>query len=136
MGDTEDIQIDLSQYTQDPFQLPQEFDDSDLYKKVKNAIGNPKAKKRTPKVNNKIIKRNLGYPSCFVINNEVGEGSKLIRIQIIDIKDGVPDQNDQDEKVLLSAQYVANDTYDEIIDSTEGVINKISKKLCGYSVSF
>lgn len=135
MGDSEDIHIDFSQYAQDPFQLPQEFDNSDLYKKIKKTIDNPKVKKRTAKVNNKIIKRSQGHPPCFVINNEAGKGSKLIRIQIIDIKDGVPDLNEQDEKVLLSAQYVANDGYDEIIDCTEGVINKISKKLCGYSVS-
>lgn len=140
MGDSEDIQIDFSQYAQDPYQLPIEFDDSDLYKKVRNTICNPKPKKRdnnkTTKVNNKIIKRNLARPPCFVINNEAAQGSKLIKIQIIDIRDGVPNQNGEgEENVLLSAQYVASDGYDEIIECTEGVVNKISKKLTGYSLS-
>ncbi|XP_061706845.1 uncharacterized protein LOC133530081 [Cydia pomonella] len=119
MGDTEDVHIPFSQYAQE-FVLPEEFDDSDIYKKVKNSIQNPKVKKRTTKVNNKVIKRYIGHPPCFVINNEAGKGNKLVRIQIIDIRDGIPDTNEQDEKVLLSAQYVANDSYDEIIDCTEG----------------
>lgn len=135
MEDTEDIHIPFSQYAQE-FELPQEFDDSDLYKKIKSAIENPKPKKRKAlNIKNKIIKRNVGHTPSFVINNEAGKGNKLVKIQIIDIRDGVPDTNDQDEKVLLSAQYVANDGYDEIVDCTEGVINKISKKLCGYSLN-
>ncbi|XP_061717595.1 uncharacterized protein LOC133525323 [Cydia pomonella] len=102
MGDSEDIQIDLSQYAQDPYQLQIEFDDSDLYKKVRNTISNPKPKKRTTKVNNKIIKRNLDRPPCFVINNEAGRGSKLIRIQIIYIRDGVPNQNGEDNNIDIT----------------------------------
>lgn len=128
----QDIQIDLSQYAQDPYQLPEEFDDSDLYKKIKEKIEQTKGKKRN--ANNKITKRNLAQPPSFVINNDAGKGIRLVKIQIIDIRDGVPNET-EDEKVLLSAQYVATDGYDEIIDCTEGVVNKISKKLCGYSLS-
>jgi hypothetical protein len=136
MTDSEDIQIVFSQYAQDPFELPQKFDDSDLYKKVKNTIDSQKTKQRKGNTSNKIVKKSIGRPPCFVINNKAGKGSRLIKIQIIDIKDGVTDQNDdQNEKVLLNAQYVANDGYDDIIDSTEEVINKISKKMCGYSVN-
>lgn len=134
MTDNQDIQIDFSQYAQDPFPLPEEFDDSDLYKKIKEKIEKTKVKKRKVTINNKITKRNLGHPPSFVINNEAGKGSKLIKIQIINIRDGVPNETD-DENVLLSAQYVVADGYDEIVDCTESVVNKISKKLCGYSLS-
>ncbi|XP_048002452.1 uncharacterized protein LOC125238994 [Leguminivora glycinivorella] len=129
MADSEDIPIPFSQYAQE-FELPQEFDDSDLYKKIKKNIENPKAKKRNKvNIHNKVVKRTQGHPPSFVINNHEIKGNKLIKIQIINITEDVRDQNDeQNENVLLSAQYVAGDNFDEIIDSTEALINKISKK--------
>lgn len=140
MEGTQDTQIIFSQYAQDPLGFREDEEEeevSELFKKVTSAKTKAKPNKPKPRLN-KIVKRSArGHPPSFVINNEAAKGNRLVKIQIINISDSVPDQNDETgENVLLSAQYVASDGYDEIIDSTESVINKISKKLCGYSVSY
>ncbi|RVE42696.1 hypothetical protein evm_012663 [Chilo suppressalis] len=38
--------------------------------------------------------------------------------------------NGSNERVVLSAQYVVHDQVDEIMDLTECIVRKISKKLC------
>lgn len=139
MQDSEDTTpIIFSQYGQDWSEVfrEEEEEDTDLSKKIKSAREKPKTKKTKGKVLNKVVKRNLrGHPSSFVINNEASKGNRLIKIQIIDISNALPENEEIDDNILLNAQYVADDGYDEIIESTESVINKISKKLCGYSVS-
>lgn len=136
---TQDGHIVFSQYAQDPLEGVELFNeqDTELSKKIKNALGKTKNRKSKLKMENKVIKRNVsGHRPSFVINNEPNPGKKLIKIEIIDISSSSDQNPVNEENVLLSAQYVVKDGYDEIVDSTESVINKISKKLCGYSVSF
>lgn len=134
--------IVFSQYAQDWSEVFREAEEveeeeSELVKKIKLAQGKPKTKKAKGKVINKIVKRSLrGHPPTFVINNESTKGSRLIKIQIIDISETKQENEESNENIILNAQYVASDGYDEIIESTESVINKISKKLCGYSVGY
>lgn len=139
-GSADCTPIMFSQYAQDPLegfdeQLEQE---TTLSRRIVDAITNPIPKKRKGKVTNRIVKRSsTGRPPSFVINNDACKGNKLVRIQIIDISCSVPDTSkEDDDNVLLSAQYVASDGYDEVIENAEGLINKISKKICGYSVSY
>lgn len=134
--------IVFSQYAQDWSEVfreaEEEEEESELVKKIKKSkTGSPKTKKAKGKVTNKIVKRSLrGHPPTFVINNEAKKGNRLVKIQIIDISETMPENEESDENITLIAQYVASDGYDEIIESTESVINKISKKLCGYSVGY
>lgn len=141
-GTEETTPIIFSQYAQDWSEVFKDAEEeveeeSDLLKKIKTARGKPKTKKTKERVLNKVIKRSLrGHPPSFVINNEASKGNRLIKIQILDISETMPENDESNENIILNAQYVANDGYDEIIESTESVINKISKKLCGYSVSY
>lgn len=43
----------------------------------------------------------------------------------------VADGGEDDDGVVLSAQYVVQEPVDEILDLTETVVRKIAKKLCG-----
>ncbi|XP_063366312.1 uncharacterized protein LOC134654771 [Cydia amplana] len=93
---------------------------------------------------NKVQKRSVpGQLPSFVVNKKPGKGNRLIKIQIINLVDNEYKEVPESEDVILSyrfcnpyAQYIADDGFDEIIDSAESVINKISKRLCGYSLSY
>lgn len=141
MDNVEDVSPQfLSQvFAQNPYQDDDDdyVNDSDLVKKIMNASQKAKTKKKQNKIQNKVQKRSVpGQPSSFVINKKPGKGSRLIKIQIINLLENENKEVPESEDVILSAQYIADDGFDEIIDSTESVINKISKKLCGYSISY
>lgn len=70
--------------------------------------------------------------SSYVVNNQVNRGRKLIKIQVIDLQDSEV-KLDNNDNVLLSAQYIVKDCIDDILDQTESLITNISKKVCGYS---
>jgi hypothetical protein len=140
MEHVEDTPLYLSQvFAQNPFPDDDGDDDVniDLVNKIVNASQKQKTKKKQTKIQNKVQKRSVpGQLPSFVINKKPGKGYRLIKIQIINLQDNEYKEVSESEDVILSAQYIADDGFDEIIDSTESVINKISKKLCGYSVGY
>lgn len=69
--------------------------------------------------------------SSFVHCRYAGKATKLIKICIVDL---VSDKTDSEsENVLVKAQYLASDSYDDIVEQSEKLVNNISKKICGYS---
>lgn len=92
----------------------------------------PEVKKRKTlknKPNKKIPKKseilnNLSYVSRKGKEN----GHHLIKITIYELLPGVK-RSDVDDNVCLSAQYIVEDKYDEILDYTETVVKKIVKKI-------
>lgn len=68
--------------------------------------------------------------STFVVNKVLKKGYRLIKIEVCDL---TFDDN-RGSNIILSAQYVVEDTVDEIMDCTESVIRKISKKMCDSNI--
>lgn len=129
MSDCSDIV--LSQYAQDPLEnFTQQCEDLFGMQLTKTKTG--KKRKRES------VKKNGVSSKSFVIRKEQ-KGSKLIQIKIFEMmRDATTRVTTQDSDVegeadnlVLSAQYVAQDPVDEIIDLTETLVRKISKKLCG-----
>lgn len=103
--------------------------------KVVNKKGSKKRKgqeeKKRPK--NKNLK-NRGRKS-FVISKEARRGNRVVQIKIFDFTECTePNKLSSDESdseyLSLSAQYVVSDPVDEILDSAESIIHKISKEIC------
>ncbi|XP_028161954.1 uncharacterized protein LOC114353955 [Ostrinia furnacalis] len=124
--------IMLSQYAQDPLEgFTQEFPElcSRLHAHaVQRQVKKPKNKKG-------VSKRRLGPTKSYVITKNQ-KGKRLIKIEVIDIVSDTGSASsseitDQEDNVLISAQYVVQDSYDEIMDLTDNLVQKISKKLCG-----
>lgn len=88
----------------------------------------PRASKK-PKVRRQKRKQTPTYQS-FVINNEKKKGVRLIQVQVLDINDQQEPAAPDGEVVVMSAQYVVTEPVDYIMDETQALINKISKKLC------
>lgn len=75
-------------------------------------------------------KRKQSTCQSFVINNEKKKGIRLIQIKVLDISDHQTAASDSEEVIVLNAQYVVSEPTDNIMDETQTLINKISKKLC------
>lgn len=132
---TESSEIVFSQYAQDPLEnFTQQCEE--LFGKQPTKL---KIDKRNGKQKREPSKKNGVSLKSFVISKEQ-RGSRLIQIKILDL---AADQaarttaqgadGDDDESVVLSAQYVVQDSVDEIMDLTETLVRKISKRLCGDS---
>lgn len=63
--------------------------------------------------------------TTFVVRKVLKKGHRLIKIEVCDLT-----FDDNRDNIILSTQYVVEDTVDEIMDFTESVIRKISKKMC------
>lgn len=66
--------------------------------------------------------------SSFVIRKNKGNAHHIIKIEILEI-----DNEDlgNSAKTNISVQYVVSENYDNMMDATENLINKIIKKLSG-----
>jgi hypothetical protein len=87
--------------------------------------------KKRPKNKN----RNNRAKKSFVISKEARRGNRVVQIKIYDFTECTePIELSSDESdgeyLSLSAQYVVNDPVDEILDSAESLIHKISKEIC------
>ncbi|KAL0883314.1 hypothetical protein ABMA27_016725 [Loxostege sticticalis] len=126
MEDSADIMF--SQYAQDPLEnFTQQY--QELLKNQPIKLEKKRRQKR------ELTKKKMNVSSkSFVISKE-HHGIKLIQIKILDLqKEPIvlsPDEEDIEDNVVLSAQYVVQDSVDEITDLTEVLVRKISKKLCG-----
>lgn len=78
-------------------------------------------------------RRSIVKTDSFVVRKEAKHGRKLIQIKVVDLTEGCQTRDIDEDSALISAQYVVTEQVDDILDETERVINKISKKLCGYS---
>ncbi|KAH9636829.1 hypothetical protein HF086_017072 [Spodoptera exigua] len=88
----------------------------------------PRASK-TPKVRRQKRNQTPTYQS-FVLNNEKKKGVRLIQVQVLDINEQQEPATPDGEVVVMSAQYVVTEPVDYVMDETQALINKISKKLC------
>lgn len=110
----------LQDFTQDLITihpLPQE-----KKKKVKN-IKKQKLEKKLSKI----------VSTSYVKVRNERKGIRLIKIKVLDLTaplelDGDSESSDGG---LLSAQYVVMDSADNIMEETEELVSKISRKLCG-----
>lgn len=121
MDDSPDIIF--SQYAQDPLEnFTQNYEEL-----IRNQQKKRKQKRDLPKKKTDISAKS------FVISKE-RRGYKMIQIKILELSKDPPSDNsseDDEESVVISAQYIVKDPVDEIVDITEGLVKKISKKLCG-----
>lgn len=61
--------------------------------------------------------------STFVLSNNICKGRRLIQIKITDI-------DNDDENVIVSAQYIVKNMYhDEVLDQTERIVKKICENI-------
>lgn len=111
-----------TQDLEDPYSVQHQENKASDKKKCK-ALKN-KPKKKIHKKSQAEISNNLSYVSRRGNEN----GHHLIKINIYELRPGVKCKN-VDDSVCLSAQYVVEDKYDEILDCTENIVRKIVKKL-------
>lgn len=80
-------------------------------------------KKKLPKIDHVI---SPAPDSSFVIRKNKAKGSHIIKIEILEI-----DSKEQENsaKTNLSVQYIVSDNYDNMMDATEDLINRIIQKL-------
>lgn len=129
---SEATSVMFEQYAQDP--LANFDEDYPVLARLQREPKKKKVAKRNVRENGTQNKTNRKEVSSFVINKQPIRGSRLIRIQVLDLETRPQEEDSGDtdeEKILLSAQYVVrNDVYDDVMDDTEDLINKISKKIC------
>lgn len=141
MEDSQDIcgTYSPSIYAQDPnFCSPTEG----LGKYVQEALAKKAALKKKQKRD--AARRNCRdvASTSYVITKDQKKGKRLIQIQVVDLENEAAaysrssaettqcSENDNDNGcVILSAQYVMRDSIDEIMDLTENLIKKISRKI-------
>ncbi|KAL0803188.1 hypothetical protein ABMA28_006979 [Loxostege sticticalis] len=115
------------QYAQDPLE--------NFTQQYKDLFGSQPTEVKQKKKRRVVSRRNKNVAQkSFVMCNEK-KGIKLIQVRVLDLtceSDPVKGKTDS-EGVLFSAQYVVHNSVDEIMDMTECVVKKISKKLCGDS---
>lgn len=106
----------LSQYAQDPLE-----GFSQRYPELSTTNQHKEKYSKNKRVKSK-------HQKSYIISKNQKKGHRLIQIKVIDISS---DSVEKDEdKLLLSAQYIAKDEPDEIMDDTQNIIKKISKKVC------
>lgn len=103
--------------------------DSEVEEIVEYPLAQPSTVTSKKKAKN-LKKRSAPEPSSSTsfVMSKTRKGSRLIKIQVLDLmeKDG--------ENIIVSAQHAVIDPIDEILDITENLIKKISKKLCNDSI--
>lgn len=97
-------------------------------KQLQNKQKGPTKMKSTKKNNDRAKK-------SFVMSKDPYRGQRLIQIKIFDFtecdNENINSELDSDsEFISVSAQYVVKNPVDEILDSTENLINKICKRMC------
>jgi hypothetical protein len=125
-------------YAQDPLngftQRMQDWENEDLMK-LKPNKGSKKRKYLEHQTKNKRGSAKDQARKSYVISKELRRGHRLIKIKIFDFTESVSEQidltsDDSDSEFLsVSAQYVVKNPVDEVLDSTENIINKISKEI-------
>lgn len=83
---------------------------------------------KKPRAKREGQKRKQFNCQSYVINNEKKKGLRLIQIQVLNISD--QQESDNDDAIVMSAQYVVSEPVDYVMEETQSLINKISKKLC------
>lgn len=86
---------------------------------------------KKPRAKRDCQKRKLPPCQSYVINNEKRKGQRLIQIQVLDISEQQESASDNEDAVVMSAQYIVSEPVDYVMEETLSLINKISKKLCG-----
>ena len=117
----------FSQYAQDPLEGFSEIFPTTVAKKSK-----PRRREKTIQTN--IMKKQRGMRS-FVMRKLQRRGTKLIKISVLDLSnDNIisADSENDNENVILKAQYIVIDAVDNILDETESLVRKISKSLIDY----
>lgn len=135
MEDTEDI---FFQCGQDPLaDFSQRYPEIVLAEKQRASELAPpprdKKQRQTRDRSGGVKKKQLRSSTSFVINNDTRKGIKLIQIKVLDlIKEPTMSSKteSEDDNMVFNAQYVVRELHDEIMDLTESVVRKISKKLC------
>lgn len=108
-----------------PFYWAQNMDwnlqreDSDI-EEVRNLEERPD--QGTTNRKNKSMKRRIPNTN-YVMSKMPSKGNRLIRVQVFDLT--MPEK----EGATMSAQYHMTEPFDEIMDLTEKIISKISKKI-------
>lgn len=135
MQNSDDSSIMLSQFAYDPWEgLTQRCNEI----MDKNQTSEPQAP-REKRVRRKPepVRKAQKLTESYVISRERIRGIRLIKISVCDLRSEPPASFVQEsggtvdeDSVVLSAQYVVTDSVDEIMDLTETVIRKITKKLC------
>ncbi|KAL0810591.1 hypothetical protein ABMA28_006810 [Loxostege sticticalis] len=138
MENSDDTNIMLSQYTYDPWegltQACQEIMDrpETTEPQATQALREKKVRRKA-----ETKKKRRSSAKSYVINRERLRGIRLIQIRVSDLTSEPscstvrdPEHSDSEDNVVLSAQYVVTEHNDEIMDMTDSVIRKISKKLC------
>lgn len=139
MCDSPDI-IDFSQYGQGfptpslSWHIPDIQDQQIPVNKEPRARQDCGPASKKPRTRRECLKQKSSLPNyceSYVINNEKKKGLRLIQVQVLDISEQEPASDNQN--VMLSAQYVVTEPVDYVMEETQSLINKISKKLCGDS---
>lgn len=125
MSDSQETCILCSQYAQDPNEGVTEY---------LQELRNQAAELKKIEQKKEAAKKRSGISSSSFVISKAKKGIRMIRIQVLDLENNTStysssECSDSAENVMLSAQYVLSDTFDEIMDLTENVIRKISKKL-------
>lgn len=115
LRDIEDPDLSLLQCAQDPLEG---FSEDYPELSSRNRHKKSKSKRETAKP------RKL-HEKSYVIHSNKKKGRRLIQIKVFDLL-----SDDSEESLVLNTQYVVRDMMDDVMDDTESVIRKISKKLC------
>lgn len=97
-----------------------------------------KATRGKPKHMSKLLQRSatttntktMKFMSSFVKTKLERNGHRLIKIKVYDMNESPEVNNSENDGAMISAQYVVVEPYDDIMDQTECLVSKISKKLC------
>lgn len=120
MPESQDTHIIFSQYAQDPY----DFSDGEFNQIMQSS---------TAKKNERASTRRYDGVSTtsYVINKQRGKGKKLIKIKVYDLEEEASSSFESDKVVLTAAKYVVQHSADEIMDLTDHILSKISRKLVG-----
>lgn len=125
----------------DPYQHAQDWYTEKFEEAYPDLANNPistPSPSQTPnqtskKLKTRVIKHKKRLNSSFVKSKiSLKSGLRVIQIKVLDLLregDIKDDISEDDDRVALSAQYIVRDTVDNIMDSTESLISKISKSL-------
>lgn len=93
----------------------------------------PAPNQSSKKLKTRVMKHKRRLNSSFVKSKvSLKSGVRVIQIKVLDLLregDIKDDIGEDDDRVALSAQYIVRDPVDNIMDSTESLISKISKSL-------
>jgi GH25 family lysozyme M1 (1,4-beta-N-acetylmuramidase) len=83
-----------------------------------------KTKKRVPK-------RKFKSPTTFVkCRRSIPDGPRLIQIKVIGLSNGqTQTDSDDEDNIIFTAQYIAQEPMDNVVDSAFSLINQISKSM-------